>query len=172
MSKQQHIHTKFTQIITKHQALIHKVCGVYGASTQDKEDLFQEIVLQLWRSYPTFKGQSKISTWMYRVALNTAISFYRKQSRMPQQEQLSLRIFQLPSQSVDTETEAQLQLMYKAIAQLNKIEKAIIMLYLDDYSYQQIADIIGISETKVGVKLHRIKTKLKKIVKKSANGIR
>ncbi len=158
---------QFINLVSKHQGIVHKVCGIYCNNKQDKQDLFQEILIQLWRSFPSFKGQSKISTWIYRVALNTAISAFRKQKKQVQQQAISLGALQIADAPIDTEKEERLQFLYRAIAQLNKVEKAIIMLYLEEYDYKQIAEIIGISESNVGVKLHRIKAKLKKKANKS-----
>ena len=127
-------------------------------------DLFQEILLQLWRAYDSFRGQSKITTWMYRVALNTAISGYRKQKRRPQQNSLTVEELQIAVEEYDQEWEEKRKFLYKAINQLSEVEKAIVMLYLEGQSYDEIAEIIGITRTHVGVKLNRIKTKLKKIL--------
>ena len=121
--------------------------------------------MQLWRSFPTFRGDSKITTWMYRVALNTAISSFRKQVRKPEEESLSVSIYQIPaSNRFRQEQDEQIQFMYKAIEHLSKIEKAIIMLYLEEHSYDEIAKITGITKTNVGVKINRIKGKLQKIL--------
>ncbi|QQS31503.1 MAG: RNA polymerase sigma factor [Sphingobacteriales bacterium] len=158
---------EFFDLITTHQGIIHKVCSVYCQNETDREDLFQEILLQVWKSYATFKGDSKISTWLYRVALNTAISMYRQQSRKggTGKQPLSPEELQLADKPVDFEFEERLKFLYTTIDKLNKIEKAIVMLYLEDYDYRQISEIVGITETNVGVKLHRIKDKLRKLAK-------
>ncbi len=158
-------HKAFIKLMTANQKLIHKVCNIYCQDKQGKEDLFQDILLQLWRSYPSFKGQCQLSTWIYRVALNTAISAVRKEKRRLPAQSLSAVSFQLAddgSAIVEDEKAEKLQLLHRAIARLNKIEKAIVMLYLDDYSYEEIAEVVGISESNVGVKLHRIKAKLRR----------
>jgi len=163
----------FTEIVTLHQGIIHKVCGIYCKDEEARKDLFQEIVMQLWRSFPTFRGDSKITTWMYRVALNTAISSFRKQVRKPEEESLSVSIYQIPaSNRFRQEQDEQIQFMYKAIEHLSKIEKAIIMLYLEEHSYDEIAKITGITKTNVGVKINRIKGKLQKILKPVYDEIR
>ncbi|WP_231862312.1 RNA polymerase sigma factor [Rufibacter sp. DG15C] len=138
---------------------------MYCRDPEERKDLFQEIVLQLWRSYPTFKHESKVSTWMYRVALNTAVSSFRKESRRPHQSSLSDLDLQIPS-APDTSAEYELKIkyLYSAIDQLSQVEKAIVMLYLEDKSYDEIAEIIGITKSNVGVKLNRIKAKLEKLL--------
>ncbi len=156
----------FLRLIKEHQGIIHKVCSIYCNDPVDKQDLFQEIVLQIWRAYPSFKGQSKVSTWMYRIGLNTAISLFRKKKRRPQLQALSPIEYQIAATPVDQELEERLKLLRRAIEKLNKVEKAIIMLYLEEHSYTQIAEIMGMSESNIGVKIHRIKSKLKQIVKK------
>ncbi len=165
MAKKQ-IDESFIQLVTKHQGIIHKICGIYCDTSTDRQDLFQEILLQIWKSYPSFKGQSKISTWMYRIGLNTAISAFRKNSRKPKEQQLSLHEYQIAEAPLDTEMEERLKMLHHSINQLNKVEKAIIMLFLEEHSYADIANIMGISESNVGVKLHRIKSKLKKMMVK------
>jgi len=156
----------FTEIVTTHQGIIHKVCGIYCKNDESRKDLFQDIVMQLWRSFPSFRGDAKVTTWMYRVALNTAISSFRKQVRKPQEESISGSIYQIPIiNRFGQEQEEQIQFMYKAIQHLSKIEKAIIMLYLEEHSYDEIAKITGITKTNVGVKINRIKGKLQKILK-------
>ena len=154
----------FVSLISTHQGIIHKVCSMYCNETNARKDLFQEILLQLWRAYDSFRGQSKITTWMYRVALNTAISGYRKQKRRPFQDTLTVAELQIPVEEYDIEWEEKRNYLYKAINQLSEVEKAIIMLYLEGQSYDEIAEIIGITRTHVGVKINRIKKKLKKIL--------
>lgn len=152
---------EFVALINLHRGLIYKVCHLYGRDRGDQEDLFQEIVLQIWKAFPTFRNESRITTWMYRIALNTAISYFRKEKRMPGSQTLSSQELQLP----DLDTNEDLEILHQAIQHLTQVEKAIIILYLDEKSYQEIADIMGITLSNVGVKINRIKTKLEKIVK-------
>lgn len=154
----------FARLIAEHQGIIHKVCGIYTRNREDRRDLFQEIVLQLWRSVGAFRGDSKVSTWMYRVALNTAISGFRKDSRRPPSEELSESFFQIPATESDPEFEEKRTLLYKAIQMLNDIEKAVVMLHLEEKSYEEIAEIAGITSNHVGVLLNRIRTKLRKLM--------
>lgn len=124
----------------------------------DKEDLFQEITLQAWKSISNFRGDAQFSTWLYRVALNTAITFFRKERK--QVETTFTENFPHAKDQYDP-IEEQVQAMHKAIAALSKIDKALVMLYLDDYSYKEMAEVLGMTVTNVGVKMNRIKTKLK-----------
>ncbi|MEM6261568.1 MAG: sigma-70 family RNA polymerase sigma factor [Bacteroidota bacterium] len=151
----------FISLVAQNQGIIHKVCHMYAHNEDDRQDLFQEITLQLWRSFKSFKGDSKLSTWMYRVALNTAISGFRKKKRRGKSVPLSTQEFQLPADEVNTERAEQLVFLKKAIQELSEVERALIMLYLEEHSYEEIADIMGITKNHVGVKLNRIKHKLK-----------
>jgi len=153
-------------LIENHQAIIHKVTMVYTNGPADREDLFQEICLQLWKAYPKFRAEAKFTTWMYRVALNTAISTVRKNRNKPGFE--SLGVYELPADE-NPEEKGQVKLLYSAISKLNRIDKAIILLWLEDKSYDEIASIIGTSKNNVSVKLVRIKRKLEKLVLESEN---
>lgn len=153
----------FLSLINQHQNIIHKVCNLYMHDATDKEDLFQEITLQAFNAYKSFRGDAKFSTWLYRVALNTAISFYRKEKKRPAFESAN----EFPDQPEETsEIEEQMQAMYQAIGSLSKIDKALVMLYLEDYSYDEISNVLGITANNVAVKMNRIKTKLKEESKK------
>lgn len=152
---------EFLEIIRTNQGIIHKVCSFYCNSEDDRKDLFQEIVAQLWKSFPSFRSESKFSTWMYRVALNTAITTFKKTKRRPDQNNLSYENLQLPDESFDQEAEENIKLLHKAIARLTGIEKSIILLFLENNSYEEIAEITGITQNYVRVKMNRIKKKLK-----------
>ena len=153
-------------MISENQLLIHKVCNIYGTSEADREDLFQEITIQLWKSYASFQHRSKLSTWLYRVALNTAIAQQRREKRMPQTTSLSEVEMRIQDASKGEKDEEALQDLQHAIRRLKSIERAIIFLYLEEKSYQEIADIIGISPKNVGVKIVRIKAKLLNMLKR------
>ena len=152
----------FTELFVANQGIVHKICSVYFSEKPDKEDYFQEIVLQLWKAYPGFRRESKFSTWMYRVALNTAIDLLRKERTQPKIFRLSENELSVKEQK--REWTDQQEKLYASIAQLSEIEKAIILLYLEDYSYKEISEIVGISETYTGVKINRIKTQLQKMI--------
>ncbi|WP_437918675.1 RNA polymerase sigma factor [Sphingobacterium sp. LRF_L2] len=153
--------SQFLQLIKEHQGIIYKICQLYRDIKEDREDLFQEITFQLWKSRYTFKNESKISTWVYRIALNTAIAAFRKKRHGV--EYLPL-LPDFPDETPNEDLVLRQERLFVALKQLSDGDKAIITLYLEDLSYKQIADIIGISENYVGVKLNRIKTKIQKII--------
>lgn len=155
---------EFLEIIQKNQGIIHKVCNMYCDSREDRSDLFQEIVAQLWKSYPSFRQESKVTTWMYRVALNTAITSFKKSKRRPDQNGLTYENFQLADEEYDTETEDNIKLLHTAVSQLTGVEKSIILLFLENKKYEEIAEITGITQNYVRVKMNRIKKKLKKLM--------
>ncbi|MDT3405176.1 RNA polymerase sigma factor [Mucilaginibacter terrae] len=155
----------FVDMLNRHRGIIYKVCNLYCNEPDDKQDLFQEITLQLWKAFPAFRQQAQQSTWMYRVALNTAISNFRKENRRPRLNPLSELDFSIPDDYPPNQKNEQLNELMQAIAKLNAVEKAIIMLYLEEKSYDEIADITGITKNNVGVKLNRIKLKLETLLK-------
>ncbi|MEJ6982014.1 sigma-70 family RNA polymerase sigma factor [Pedobacter sp. P351] len=155
----------FIEMINKHRGILYKVSNLYCHQEEDKKDLFQEMVLQLWRSYANFRNESQSSTWMYRVALNTAISNFRKERRKPERRSILETDFEIPDFSDSAEKNENLNMLKLAIDQLTQIEKAIILLYLEEKSYDEISEIIGISKNNAGVKINRIKIKLEKIIK-------
>jgi len=144
--------------------MLLKVCNVYCREAEDREDLYQDILIQLWKSFPKFNHQSKVSTWLYRIALNTAIARYRKVRKLPVQESISE--CSVESTNSNNQQEENVKYLYEAIESLTKVEKAIITLYLEEVKYREIAEIIGISESNVGFKINRIKKKLRKKLKK------
>ena len=158
---------EFSQLIKDNQGLIIKVSRLYTNTLEDEQDLFQEIVLQLWRSYDTFKGDSKISTWMYRVALNTAITLFRKKTKSPQTDEL-MDFHYKDFVEDDDEKQMQISLLYKVIKMLPQVERAIVMMYLDDLPYRDIAENLGISEVNARVKMNRLKKTLKELMQKHA----
>lgn len=153
--------TQFLLMIEEHQGIIHKICRVYRDTLEDREDLFQEIIFQLWKSRQTFKNDARISTWIYRIALNTAIATFRK--RKQNIEYMPV----LPDYAEEQPCEASAsrqERLFTALKQLNDTDKTIITLYLEDLSYQEIAEVTGISENYIGVKLNRIKTRIQKLL--------
>ncbi|MEJ7685105.1 MAG: RNA polymerase sigma factor [Segetibacter sp.] len=154
---------QFEKLIKEHELIILKVCAIYVSHETYRQDLFQEIIIQLWKAYPKFKGESKLSTWLYRVAINTAISGLRKEKSFVQSYELNTLTAQRAQTGIDEEKEEQFKKLYFAIDQLNQIEKAIIMLYLEDRSYEEMKDILGINEGNLRVKMNRIKEKLRQL---------
>ena len=155
---------KFVTELENNQNIVHKVCTLYTNNRDAHKDLFQEITIQLWKAYPKFRGESKFSTWMYRVALNTAITLYRKSKRKIQTQDYESVIFKIKADEYDATQEEQLKLMYKAVKQLGDIDKALVFLYLEDKDYREISETLGISEVNARVKMNRIKKKLRTIL--------
>lgn len=148
--------------IHEHQKIIYKICNLYRDNREDQEDLFQEIVYQLWKSYPSFKGASKVSSWIYRVALNTALTIYRKPSVViDYYRELPEGIHPSEEKNIPEHSER----LFWALRTLNDSEKATMALYLEDFNHKEIAAITGLSVNNVGVRLNRIKNKLKELLK-------
>src|ERR1700709_564814 len=158
--------SRFLQLIGENKGILFKLCRVYQDDPSDRDDLLQEIILQLWLAFDSFRGESKFSSWMYRVALNTAIVFFKKQKRRPDNEPIPPNFDKVEDTSAAGEKEAQLTMFYKAVQQLNKVEKALIYLYMENQPYDEIAANLGITEGNVRVRINRIKNKLKEIIKK------
>ena len=154
----------FLHIITENQGIIHKVCSIYCDSEEDRRDLFQEILVQLWKSFPSFRNESKFTTWMYRVALNTAITSFKKDKRQPDKSGITFENLHLAEELYDTGTDDQIKMLNIAVSQLTGIEKSIILLFLEDKKYEEIAEITGITQNYVRVKMNRIKKKLKMLM--------
>jgi RNA polymerase sigma factor (sigma-70 family) len=152
---------QFLDIVRNNQGIIHSVCKMYCDTEEDRNDLMQEILAQLWRSYPSFRNKSKFTTWMYRVALNTAITSFKKQKRQPDRFPLTFYYNQIPDDSVTSETEDNLRKLREAVSKLTGIEKYIILLYFEKKSYEEIAEMTGITQNYVRVKMNRISKKLK-----------
>jgi RNA polymerase sigma-70 factor (ECF subfamily) len=154
----------FLDIIREHERMIHKICNLYTSDVSEKQDLFQEIILQLWKSFKGFRNEAKISTWMYRIALNTALTHLRRSKT-----KVSLSFTSFINENIAEENDnfdqERTNLLHNAIAKLTELEKAIVMLYLDDKSYQEMEEVLGIKQGTLRVKMNRIKEKLRKITK-------
>ncbi|WP_420388595.1 RNA polymerase sigma factor [Roseivirga sp.] len=153
---------EFEVIIYENQPLILKICSLYTSTESDKEDLFQEIVINLWKGIHGFKGNSQLSTWIYKVGLNTAISRSRKQKKNKLFYTAAVPDIAGPQSDPYND---QIRALYQAIDKLKPAEKAIVLLYLEDKSYEEISEIVGISKSNVSVKLVRLKRKLEKLIK-------
>jgi len=164
---------KFLELLHENRPKILKICRVYAWDTADREDLYQEILFQIWRGLPGLKQATYANTWLYRIAINTSISFVRRRvSRggpaVPlDHEQLTHHIES--RQTRDDRAEEQLARLYDAIAQLNKVEKALVTLFLEDLSYDEMAEVLGLSAGNVGVLLHRAKKKLFTLMKEAVH---
>lgn len=159
---QNRLEDSFVTLISNNENLIYKICNIYGDNEADREDLKQEIVIQLWKSYPKFRKESKVQTWMYKVALNTALYFKKKKKIST----TGLSNNEITEDDANLRIEEQLEELYKAIRKLKNIDRAIILLYLEKKSYLQISEIVGLSEKNISVKLVRIREKLKNTVNK------
>jgi|TARA_R110002072_G_scaffold232359_1_gene389852 RNA polymerase sigma factor (sigma-70 family) len=161
---QKDLETRFLSDFETNQNIAHKICRIYTTNKDAHNDLFQEITIQLWKNYPKFRGDSKFSTWMYRVALNTAISLYRKSTRRIKTQDISDFAYKIKGHEYDDTEEKQLASLYKAIHHLNDIDKALIFLYLEDKPYKEISETLGITSVNARVKMNRAKEKLKNIL--------
>jgi RNA polymerase sigma-70 factor (ECF subfamily) len=159
------LHQTFEQLLKAHELLVYKICRLYGDTEDDRKDLFQDIVIQLWKAYPNFRAEAKFSTWLYRIGLNVAITQLRKQKNKIYATDIDSLHIAIADDHYSTEMDEQFKEMYAAIEQLNAIEKAIVMLYLEDKSYEEMEEILGISNGNLRVKMNRIKEKLRQITK-------
>ena len=155
---------RFLEQIEQNQDIVHKICGIYAVTRDDRKDLSQDIICQLWKSYQSFRGDSKFTTWMYKVALNTALLNLRRHRHMARTESLKEHHTDIPAEAAGKEKHWQISRLYEAISQLDKLDRAIILLYLEQLSYKEISEVIGISESNVSVRLVRIKRKLKDLL--------
>jgi len=156
---------KFTGDINENIGIIHKICNIYFTGEHDRQDAGQEILYQLWRSYPSFKGDSKFSTWMYKVALNTAIAYMKKSNKEPSTYVLPEQLGHLAESSEQYGNPDKMSILYTAINTLSEIDKAITLLFLEDNSYDEISSITGITKSNVSVRLVRIRKALKEKLK-------
>ena len=153
---------EFSARLDEHKGIVCKIAHAYARNPEDWKDLCQEIILQLWKSYPRFDPRFKFSTWMYRVALNVAISTYRRERRRPNTVvSLEELVVEPAAQPEQTELDQHVAELYRIIGQLDELNRALMLLYLDDTSYRDIASILGISETNVATKINRLKLKIK-----------
>lgn len=152
----------FLSVIQSNKGIIYKVVHTYCKTSEDRKDLVQEIIIQLWKSFDNYNNSFKYSTWMYRISLNVAISFYRKEnSRQKIVHPLTEGIMQFPENDDFEEKETDLGILQQLIFKLKDLEKALMLLYLEEKSHKEISHIIGISETNVATKINRIKNHLK-----------
>lgn len=155
---------EFLNLIQENKRIIFKICNSYCKNNDDREDLAQEIIYQLWKSYESFNPEYnyKFSTWMYRIALNVAISFYRKDKKSKSTISLDEHLIEIEDVSGDSiESEKNFKLLQQFINELKELDRALMILYLEDKNYKEISEILGITETNVATKISRIKIKLK-----------
>ena len=154
----------FLDILEQNIGIIIKISGAYTNSVQDKEDLINDITLELWKSFGRFKGESKISTWIYRVALNTSMNFNRKKKSDRLYFPADLNQFENANWITEPPDSSHSEILYQCIDELNQLNKAIILLYLDGNSHDEISEITGISKTNIGTRISRIKEQIKNLV--------
>ena len=154
---------EFLQLIRDNKGILFKISNSFCRKRDDREDLIQEIIYQLWKSARSFDTNRKFSTWMYRIALNVAISFYRQQRRSGLHMAFGgeLHLMELADPEEDPETEEKIDMLQQFIGEQNELDKALMILYLEEKPYREIAEILGITETNVATKLSRIKGRLK-----------
>lgn len=158
MSDRVKVDVQFMEMVQQNEGIIYKVASFYADYNQPISDLYQEIILNLWKAYPSFRNESKVSTWMYRIALNTCISYYRRNKKpIFYSADIVVDIPNIPDQSED------IRELYVLISRLGKIERALILLYLEEKSHKEIAEITGLSLTNISTKISRIKEKLKRM---------
>jgi len=162
MSKEQE--EEFGDLIQKHSGILFKVIHLYVDDEEDRRDLYQEILIQVWKSFSRFKGQSKFSTWLYRVALNTTLTFQKKE-----QKRRSTSVVELETATEEDPSDMKDQL-YRLVKQLNEVDRMIMTLHLDSYSNKEIAGITGMTSNHINVKLHRLKSQIIEQLKKYNNG--
>jgi len=155
---------EFLSVIKEYERVIYKVCYLYTSRNATLNDLYQDVVLNLWRAYPKFRGECKISTWIYRIALNTCISFIRKEKNVPEIVTLTPYESEWMTEEQDS-FQLMLKELYYLIGQLGQLDKSIILLYLEEKSYEEISEMTGLTVTNVATKLNRIKEKLRKMKK-------
>lgn len=160
---------RFLELIEKHQGILHRICLAYTHAEEDRRDLFQDMLLQLWRSFATFRGQSSFTTWAYRVALNTALLFRRKAARRPdlaqggEEQFASLPVEDAPPQDAT-------EMLRQAIRELGPLDRAIVLLHLEERAYEDIAEVTGLSRSNVSVRLVRLKEQLRCALEKKGLG--
>ena len=157
--------SEFIALLEEHQNIVHRICRIYTQSEAEHKDLFQEISIQLWRSFDRFEGKSKFSTWIYRVGLNTAITLYRKNKKRIDTYEINEEINGIELDDYDPVIDEQLNWLYEEIEKFSEIDKALVLLYLENKRYNEIAETLGISTVNARVKMNRIKQRLKKMIK-------
>ncbi len=163
--------TDFVAVVNEYQPLLRRVCRLYCADADDRQDLFQEVVLQLWRAWPKYVPQAnaKLSTWLYRIALNVAISNLRQRTRRPQPTSLKDEALHLTQVTEPPGYEPEeMAALYRAINRLSEVDKAFVLLYLEERTYEEMADILGITQNNVRVKMHRVQDKLRQLLTQPA----
>ncbi|MBB6371064.1 RNA polymerase sigma-70 factor (ECF subfamily) [Chryseobacterium shigense] len=159
--------TNFLKLVNQHKGILYKTSRIYADSVEDREDLQQEILIQLWKSYQSFKGNSEFSTWMYRVAINTAITYLKKEKQRAGNHTETPHYFEIQNEDYNPSKDEQLEIFYSVVQELKAIEKAVIFYFMEGMSHKEIGENLGLSEGNARVKLNRTKEKIQQIIKKS-----
>jgi len=159
----------FESMIKEYHPIIYKICRVYSGN-EDFDDLYQEVLINLWKSYKTFEGRSKLSTWLYRVTLNTALTYQRNEKKHSKKISMDHLPELITMENDPIENEAKIQKLYAAIKQFKKIDRSIILLYLEENSYEEIAELTGLTPSNIGAKISRLKKKLFQTLKEMGYG--
>ncbi|WP_343687500.1 sigma-70 family RNA polymerase sigma factor [Chryseobacterium gleum] len=159
--------TTFLKLVNRHKGIVYKASRIYADSVEDREDLQQEILIQLWKSYQNFKGNSEFSTWMYRVAINTAITYLKKEKQRSGNHTEVPHHFEVQQEDYNPAKDRQLEIFYSAVQELNPLEKAVIFYFMEGMPHKEIGNNLGLSEGNARVKLSRTKEKIQQIIKKS-----
>ncbi|NML69608.1 RNA polymerase sigma factor [Chryseobacterium sp. RP-3-3] len=159
--------TAFLKLVNQHKGILYKASRIYADSVEDREDLQQEILIQLWKSYQNFKGNSEFSTWMYRVAINTAITYLKKEKQRTSNQTDVPHHFEVQNEDYNPAKDKQLEVFYSTVQELKALEKAIIFYFMEGMSHKEIGENLGLSEVNARVKLNRTKEKIQQIIKKS-----
>jgi RNA polymerase sigma factor (sigma-70 family) len=160
---------RFLTLVDDHRRIVYKICHSYCWNRDDRDDLAQEIIVQLWRSFSTFDDRYRFSTWMYRVGLNVAISFYRRErTRARYVIAGDESLLEVADDSVESSMDEEVRELYRLIDRLDELNKALVLLHLDGHSYREIADVLGISETNVATKLSRLRKSMQQSVRDTA----
>lgn len=162
--------SRFVELLEAHVGILYKVSRLYQDQKEDQEDLFQDIILQLWQSFDNFKGDSVFSSWMYKVSINTAITYFKKKKRRLNLQMLPATAIMAMESRSSIEQEDRMAILYSALQKLDKVEKALVFLYLEGQNSPEIAFVLGVSAVNVRVRMMRIKIKLKIILKTMGYG--
>lgn len=166
----QNTESNFIQLLEQHKGILYRIVHIYAFTREDKKDLQQDIIYQLWKSLPSFREESQFSTWMYRVAVNTSITYIKREKRRIKPH-FSENFPQIRDIEYDATDDLQMQAFYKAVQYLKPLEKTVIFLFLENMPHKEIANNLGISEVNARVKLNRAKEKIKYIIKKNGYGL-
>ena len=161
-------HGTFLKMLDEQQPLINSLCAVYYQAAQDRQDAKQDVILQLWKSWPGYRKEARVSTWVYRVALNTLLNKKRRESTRPANNTMG----ELPEHILVAQADDQVQLLKQLIYLLNDMDKALLVLYLEGYQYKEIGQMLDTTATNVSTRLNRIKNKLKNYHQKSDHATR